>query len=167
MHMPKRYPQEVIEAIWVLLCDGLGPSEIRQALASGEATGRRVNMPRRTLADHIRRLKLERGDPSHAVAPGEELEVARSIRRAALEMISVQIERLRSAARAAAPDPLPAKELEALRKLATIADDIAQREAKLPKSEWAEHGSKGAKTRDTNPASLLARIARENEKADP
>lgn len=165
--MPKRYPQSVIEGIWAMLCDGQGPSVIRRALAAGEITGKPVEMPERTLTSHIRKLRIERGDPAHSVAPGRELETARAIRRAALEMLGQQLERLRSEARVQMPKPLPAKELEALRKLAQTADEIAQREAKAPPSSQAEYGADGARIRDGNPGSLLAAIGRENADSSP
>lgn len=167
--MPRKYPQEVSEAVWVLLCDGHGPAAIRRALASGEATGTPVEVAERTLTNWISKLKLERGDPSHAVAPGRELEVARGIRRAALEMLGQQLERLRSKARAEGPNPLSSRELEALRKLAQTADEIANREAKLPPDPNAtERGKAGAAARTSGTPSLLAGVAKARQQAaDP
>jgi hypothetical protein len=165
--MPKRYPQEAIEAIWALLCDGLGPAAIERELASGAATGSPVNMPQRTLSAHVKRLRLERGDPRHAVTPGHELETARAIRRAALEMLGQQLERLRSQARIEAPKPMSSRDLEALRKLAQTADEIANREAKLPPDpERASTGAQGAARRRAEPKSLLAGIAAGHAKTE-
>lgn len=85
--MAQRYQPEVFEAIWALLCEGIGPAEIRRRLARGDAAlPFNLDIPKRTLAGHVARMKRERGEPHPTVKPGEEINSADAIRRRGIEL---------------------------------------------------------------------------------
>lgn len=76
-----KYPAEVDEVIFRLAGRGVRPKEIRELLAAdGCGLGYRVEMPRRTMTDHLRRLREERGDPRLFVPAGEEPERTKELR---------------------------------------------------------------------------------------
>ena len=63
-----RYPREIDEAIWALMCDGLQTADILRALETGDAGVPPTKMPRRTLQDRQARLRRERGAPVYSSA---------------------------------------------------------------------------------------------------
>lgn len=162
--MPKRYPKQIDEAIWALLCEGIGPAQIRRELASGRATGKAVDMPERTMTKHVRDLKLERGDPRYQVEPGSEIDAARAIVRAGLEELNRQIERLRGVSRGRAPDPMKAQDIETLRRCTATAQEIHRR----LRQEQREAGKLGTQQQAggrklAGKSSLLERLARTDQ----
>lgn len=123
--MARRYPPEVREAIWTLLCEGFGTRQVLEKLERGQAgLPAPVTMPRRTLNDTIRRLRQERGEPIRTVNPGDEIAAAQGIRRQLLDVLARQSARLSEISKARG---LTARELDACARAAKVTDEIEAR----------------------------------------
>lgn len=86
---PRKYSDETIEAIWTLMCEGVGATEIEKRLASDRAgIGYEVPMPESTVDYYLAKLKRERGDPRAHIKPGQEIDAAQAIVRRSLAMFT-------------------------------------------------------------------------------
>lgn len=93
------YTPKVDDAIWALTRDGWKPGQIRHALEHDhdliDELGGPIQMPPRTLSEKLRRLKEDRGEPTPIdIAPGEELDVVRTLRREMLSCAQKQLRKL-------------------------------------------------------------------------
>lgn len=151
-----RYTPETDEAIWALLCDGVGAAEVLRRLASDDAgIGYPVDMKRRTFFDHVARLKRERGDPRAYIRPGQEVDAARAIERRTLETMAA--EGIEIQGRQKAGEQLSPSDLAKLRTIGKHAHEIATRDVAPVKS--AQHQDAG-NARAVSDAALLRRLSK-------
>ena len=164
-----KYPPELDEAIWALMCEGVRHADIRRMLAAGEAGLEQPHdPPARTYFDHVARLKDQRGEPKLAVREGQEVDAAAAIGRRALEMLNRQMAELEQKEKAGT-NGLPARDLGRLRQLERTAADIARRAAEKPGDRAKRFGRKaqlGHDKREGKPPTLLGRLAKETGKPD-
>lgn len=165
---PTKYPPEMDEAIWALMCEGVRHSEIRRRLASGEAVpGHELDPPRRTYFDHVAKLKEQRGEPRMAVRDGEEVSAAEAIGRRSLEMLRQELadlEAKQKAGRENAAHGLTERDLGKLRQIERTAADIARRKADTGREKrFGDKARQKADKTAAEPESLLARLAKQRK----
>lgn len=149
--------QATKECIWVLLCDGIGPEEIRRRLARGDAgLDYKTDPAKRTFYDNVARLKEERGEPAPVIKPGEEIEAADAIRRAGIALQNRRLARLKLKDEAGTFTARDQRELDVILR----STEEMQRRAK--KTKDPKQGGKQVRTaRDIAPTSLLTSLGRE------
>lgn len=156
--MAQRFSPETIEAIWALLCEGIGPAEIKRRLARDDAgLGYPVDMAKRTLAGHVAKLKADRGEPSAAIKPGEEVDVAKAIRRAGIEL---QRKRMNDLKLKAATGAFTAKDQRELDILIRSTEEL-ERRAEQPESVKSRAAKTRQTQRETGTSTLLSSLGRE------
>ncbi len=151
-----RWPREVDETLWSLLCEGHKPTAITRLLNNGDAgLPEPVPIGINTVVDKCQRLRKERGEPKTFVAEGRELDAAGSLRRKALDMARVEIDKLE------AKDSLVEKEVRHLIAVVKLVDDI---EVRLRDRERDKDAAKAAGGQKGRPGmDVLASIAKSEE----
>ena len=145
----KKWPPEVDEAIWALLCEGHYPTAITRILNAGPPNSplpEPCAIKRGTVIDKAAKLRKERGEPATYIAEGREKDAAGSLRRKALDVARGEIEKLEAKAER---DELTDRDVRKLVGLAKLVDDI---EARLGDRErenpHARGGRKGTQAPD-------------------
>jgi hypothetical protein len=119
--MSRVYPEGTEDAIWALMCDGLGATAIMRKLAEADPP---ITMPQRSVRRYRDKLLIERGDPKGKIAPGKEVTAANAIRRRGLELADRILTDLEER------EKHTAKDVDALNRLLRTVDDIVDRETK-------------------------------------
>ena len=153
--MGRRYAPEVLEAVWALKVDGVTTTEIERRLADGTAgLPQRIEIPRRSLNELLRRLKEERGEfPQATVEPGTESDTAQALLRECLSVLKRETNYVAAASRAGR---LRSTELNSLDKIAKTTLDIERRLRELNAGPQSNREAAARESGSGSPSPLSA-----------